>query len=124
MAGRRDRGRTMRAARMRFLAPVLVVLGYAATVAALYPRTIAFDGLAFVMAARAGTIDYGHALYLPLLRAAGVLTGGNLTPERTAQLVSSVGALLAFAFLWRRVERGGAPRALALLVAACFGFST
>jgi len=47
----------MRAARMRFLAPALIVLGYAATVAALYPQTVAFDGLSFVMAARAGWID-------------------------------------------------------------------
>ena len=114
----------MRAARMRFLAPALIVLGYAATVAALYPQTVAFDGLSFVMAARAGSIDYGHALYLPLLGAAGALAGDTFAPERTAQLVSGVGALLAFALLWRRVERGGAPRALALLVAACFGFST
>jgi hypothetical protein len=114
----------MRSARMRFLAPALIALGYAATVAALYPRTVAFDGLSFVMAARAGTIDYGHALYLPLLGAARVLVGDSLAPERTAQLVSSVGALLAFALLGRRVERGGAQRPLALLVAACFGFST
>lgn len=109
---------------MRFLAPALSVLGYTATVAALYPRTIAFDGLSFVMAARAGTIDYGHALYLPLLAAAGALAGENLAPERTAQLVSAAGALLAFVLLWRRVERGGAPRAFAALVAACFGFAT
>jgi len=109
---------------MRFLAPALIVLGYTATVAALYPQTVAFDGLSFVMAARAGTIDYGHALYLPLLGAAGVLAGDTLAPERTAQLVSGAGALLAFALLWRRVEREGAPRPLAFLVAACFGFST
>ena len=109
---------------MRTLVFLLVALAYTVTVAALYPRTVAFDGLSFVMAARAGTIDYGHALYLPLLGAAGALVGESLEPERTAQLVSAAGALLAFALLWRRVERGGAPRALAALVAACFGFST
>ena len=113
----------MQAARMRLLAPALIVLGYTATVAALYPSTVAFDGLSFLMAARAGTIDYGHALYMPLLGAAGTLAGDALAPERSAQLVSAAGALLAFALLWRRVERGGAPRVLALLVAACFGLS-
>ena len=105
---------------MRFLAPVLVVLAYFTTVAALYPRTLTFDGLSFLMGARAGTIDYGHALYMPLLRAAGT---APVAPERAAQLVSAAGATVAFALLWRRVERGGVPRMLALLVAACFALA-
>lgn len=109
---------------MRSLAPVLAVLAYLAVVAGLHPRAISFDGLAFLMGARAGTLDYGHALYLPLLRAAEALARGSVSSERSAQLVSSVGAALAFALLWRRVERGGARRGLAFLVAACFGFAT
>src|SRR5688572_14455241 len=111
----------MRPARMRSLAPALVVVAYFTTVAALYPLTLTFDGLSFLMGARAGTIDYGHALYMPLLRAAGGVPG--LAPERAAQLVSAAGATVAFVPLWRRAERGGVPRVLALLVATCFGLA-
>jgi len=103
---------------------VLAVLAYLAAVALLYPQALAFDALSFVMSARAGVIDYGHALYLPLLRVAGTVAGHGAAPERVAQLVSALGGALGFALLWRRIERGGAARPLAALVAACFALST
>ncbi len=109
---------------MRSFVLVTVALAYFAAVAGLYPRAVAFDGLAFLMAARVGTIDYGHALYLPLLNAAQALAGSSASPERVAQVVSALGGVATIVLLLRRVERGGAPRGLAMLVAACFGFAT
>jgi hypothetical protein len=112
---------------MRLLAPVTAVLAYFLAVAGLHPSATDFDGLSYLMKARAGALDYGHALYLPLLRAAQALsqaTSGEAAPERVARLVSALGAALAFALLWRRMQRGGAPRLHAGLGAACFALST
>jgi hypothetical protein len=109
---------------MRFLGAVTVVLAYFAAVVGLHPHAVAFDGLAFLMAARAGTIDYGHALYLPLLNVGQALAGSSASSERVAQIVSALGGAAAFALLLRRFEHGGAPRVHAVVIAACFGFST
>lgn len=108
---------------MRSLGAVTVVLAYGALLVVLHPRALAFDGLAFLMAARAGALDYGHALYLPLLNLGGALAGGAAS-ERVAQVVSALGGASTLALLLRRFERAGVPPGRALLVAVCFGVST
>jgi hypothetical protein len=109
---------------MRSLAFVTAVLAYFLAVAWLHPRAVSFDGLAFLMQARAGSIDYGHALYFPLLRAAEGLAGARLEAVDVGALVSAVGAAAAFALLWRHAERAGMTRLRAFLVAAWFGLAT
>lgn len=104
---------------MRSLPLAAVALAYLAVLGGLRPASESFDGLAFVRAAAAGGIDYGHALYLPLLRLAGVGEAGD--PVARAKWVSAAGALLAVGLLWRAARARGATPLPAGLVAGWFG---
>jgi hypothetical protein len=93
---------------MRPAARLLLVLAYLVLLAGLAPRALSWDAYGFLLLARAGAIDYGHALYVPLLRGAQALAGPWLDPEQSARAVSLLGAGLALSLLWRRAERSGA----------------
>ncbi|HEX6886286.1 MAG TPA: hypothetical protein VF530_23125 [Planctomycetota bacterium] len=105
---------------MRSLPLAAAALAYLAALGWLRPASEAFDGLAFVRAAAAGGIDYGHALYLPLLRLAGVGDDG-VDPVGRAKWVSALGALLAVVLLGRAARVRGAAPLRAGLVAGWFG---
>ena len=76
-----------------------------------------WDDIGFLLAARAQDLDYGHMLYIPLLRAAAWLSSPlTESQEYAAKLVSMSGGALAFVLAWRRFERPS-PRALAPLLA-------
>jgi hypothetical protein len=115
----------MRGERMRralvLAAAVLAVLLLAGGLA---PSSVSYDGLAFVLRGRAGGLDYGHALHVPLLALAGEVAGARAAPERAGQLAGAAGAALAFALLWRRLARGGTPFTRAGLVSGLFAAST
>lgn len=105
---------------MRSIPLAAAALAYLAALGGLRPVSESFDGLAFVRAAAAGGIDYGHALYLPLLRLAGVGAEGH-DPVARAKWVSVAGALLAVLLLWRAARARGAAHLAAGLVAGWFG---
>lgn len=99
----------------------MAVLAYALAVAFVPSTTTSWDGLGFLLNARPPLdLDYGHALYVPALRAVDALLGGALgSAERAAKLLSALGAALAFWLLWRRAARS-VPRGPAGLAAALF----
>lgn len=91
---------------------------YLVAAVALPSQWLFWDDIGFLLAAREGGSDYGHALYVPALRAVQALTRPFTdASEHTAKLLSMLGGALAFALLWRRVARGGLRAPLALLVA-------
>jgi len=106
--------------RMRRPALALLAAAQLALVFGLAPSGVSFDGMAFLLAAREGTPDYGHALYPLLLRLAGTGEGAILG----ARFLSALGGVLAAALLLRRLQRAGAPPLDALLVTGLVVLST
>ncbi len=110
---------------MRLAGKLSVALLYFAGASLLAPRALGWDALGFLLHARAAEVDYGHALYVPAIRVAGwaaaAIPGELVSLERSARLVSALGASLALLLFWRRLERAGAGAlaagAAALLVA-------
>jgi len=91
-------------------------------IGALPPEALHWDGIGFLEWAGRDPIqlDYGHTLYLPLLRAfhAGLEVLWYGTWEYSSKLLSSFGAAAFFVLLWRRLERGGLDVFLGFTLAA------
>jgi hypothetical protein len=109
---------------MRRIVPCTSALACLAAIAWLRPSGLSWDGLAFLLGDRAGRIDYGHALYLPILRTIGWLWDGEERFVEAARLFSVLGAGVAFLILARRSARAGASIAAASSIAALFATST
>jgi uncharacterized protein (TIGR03382 family) len=107
---------------MRLARKLTATLVYLLAVAILFPQTLSWDGLNFLMHARPPIAhDYGHALYIPALRGMDRLFGGLFgSAERSGRFLSALGAAAAFVLLWRRAERAGATPLGAALAAALF----
>ncbi|MSR63735.1 MAG: hypothetical protein EXS08_15015 [Planctomycetes bacterium] len=106
---------------MRRVLAVALFLPCFAALAWLRPSSVSYDGLAFVLGARSGALDYGHALFLPLLRS---VSWTGLPPVLGAQLCASAGLAVALLLLARHLLAAGARPAHAWLVAALFAVST
>jgi len=90
-------------------AKLLGLLLFAAVIALLPTQALYWDGLAFLQAARPPLeLDYGHFLYVPLLRAAHAVLAPWIESEVfSARLVSAVAAGGCLVLLWARAERTG-----------------
>ena len=108
---------------MRRVAQVMAVVGSWLLFVGLRPRAQSFDALSFVLGAWNGTVDLGHALFLPLLRLTA-LGGEADSALRCAAGLSALGASLAFALLIRRIEHGGASPGVAWALAGCLAGGT
>jgi hypothetical protein len=101
---------------------LLAFLLFFVVIGAMPPEALFWDGIGFLQWARSEPLqlDYGHALYTPLLRLwhAALNTVWYATWEFSAKLLSSLAAALFFVLLWSRLERRGlAPLASFTLAA-------
>ncbi len=97
--------------RSRVQRRVLGFLLFFVAIGALPPEALYWDGIGFLQRATAGgaDLDYGHALYVPLLEVwhRGLNLVWYATWEFSAKLFSSLGAATFFVLLWIRIERRG-----------------
>jgi hypothetical protein len=103
-----------------FLAFVLFFV----VIAALPSQALYWDDIGFLEWARDPMhLDYGHALYIPTLRAWHelMLLLDYTTEEYAAKMLSSLFAAAAFVLLWTRMERMGLSRTAAFALSALVG---
>jgi hypothetical protein len=101
----------------------LAVLASLLLYGVLRPSEQSFDALALLITARHGSLDLGHALFVPLLRISAWSNGGTLNVA-SASWTAAVGGALAFALLARRLVQSGATIPLAWATAGTFACST